>query len=150
MIQLDPNSLVTKYFLWQCDHNVFVTNADPVDNKYVRRKGAYYLEHGTTLCHIFWATLWMPLVAAAIIGFLLVMLAALHVSAYEAFSAKFGIAAFFAPEFFVLGFVIAAALLTLILMGAGKLPFWKLVWLYLKGIKNRICPLVQFDAVKGH
>jgi hypothetical protein len=135
MIQLDPNSLVTKYFLWQCDHNVFVTNADPVDNKYVRRKGAYYLEHGTTLCHIFWATLWMPLVAAAIIGFLLVMLAALHVSAYEAFSAKF---------------VIAAALLTLILMGAGKLPFWKLVWLYLKGIKNRICPLVQFDAVKGH
>ena len=41
------------------------------------------------------------------------------------------------------------AILVLAIIGGSKTGFFALLWQYLKGIKERICPLVRFGTPEG-
>ena len=147
MINLHSNSLMTKWFVWSCDHLPLTVTREYGEGKPsdgLRRNGAHYIECGTTLCHIVWAILWVPLLLTAFgsrCAFIFIMM---HVKLYQDHSAQFGIAAAFIPEGFTLVAVLLAAVLVFSVIGAGKVGFFKLLWLYLKSIKSRVCPLVSF------
>lgn len=148
MIKLEINGRLTRWFVWCCDNLPLTVTRDYSKDKEsgVRRNGAYYLERGTTLCHIFWATLWIPIAIGFFVSFLVFMLGMLHVAAYHDFGDKLGPAALLIPEAFALGIAALMALFILALVGGDKSGFFKLLWQYLSGIKSRVCPLVKFTA----
>lgn len=148
MIKLEMNGRLTRWFVWCCDNLPATVTRDYSENKLngVRRKGAYYLERGTTLCHIFWATLWVPIAVGFFVSLLVFLFGMLHVSAYDDFGDKLGPAAFLLPEAIALGIAVLLALLILTVVGGDKSGFFKLLWQYLSGIKSRVCPLVKFTA----
>ncbi|HWX13483.1 MAG TPA: hypothetical protein VNY06_01160 [Methylocella sp.] len=156
MIDLDATGRLTKWFVWSVDHL-------PMTNGYIdsgkddvpdtAKSGAWYVEHGTTLCHVFWAILWVPLLGAAFAGFMFSMVIMMHVEAHYEFVEKhpfanpvIQVASYFIPEAFLLGVALLVGIIILALMGGSKTGFFSLLWQYLKGIKQRICPLVHFDG----
>lgn len=148
MINLDTNNLVVRYFAWCCDHLPLAVTRDYRVNTTVgvRRNSAYYVENGTTLCHMFWAMLWLPLLGTAFVAVVLLAFGLLHVQMYIEHGGTLGVAAFFMPEEFVLAVLPVMALIRFAIFGASKSDFFKLLWLYLKGIKSRVCPLVRFGG----
>jgi len=147
MIDLQQNTFLVRYFVWSCDHLPLTGTTDYTKGgEGERRYGSHYIETGTTLCHLFWVVLWMPMIVAAFSAAVAVMLALVQISAYENHRAKLGIAAFFIPEFIIMGAAAAIGLIILIVFGAGKSGFMKMLWLYLKSIKHRICPLIRFNV----
>jgi len=148
MINLRPNGLTTKWFIWCCDHLPLTVTRDYSNEKKemgVRRTGAYYVENGTTLCHIVWAILWAPMMIAILGALFLCAILLIHIGSYEKYSPEYGIAGAFVPEAFIVGVALCVALLVFSLIGADKLGLGKLVWAYLKSIKSRVCPLVRFE-----
>lgn len=148
MINLASTSHLTKWFVWCCDNLPFTVTYDYTDGDkptIKRRTGAYYVGRGTTLCHIFWATLWVPIASCAAIGLLLFLIGIFHVEAYHSFGKTLGVAAIFVPEYIIAGIAIVVALFVFVIIGADKSGFFKLLRLYLNGIKNKVCPLVKFN-----
>jgi hypothetical protein len=155
MIRLETTNFLTRWFAWSCDHLPATTGYLPPEKEGgdARAKtGAWYVENGTTLCHLFWATLWAPLLGVAFVGFILSMIIMIHVEAHYEFVAKhpdyspaLQAAAYFFPELFLLGGVIAFGTVVLAVVGGSKTGFFSLLWQYLKGLKNRVCPLVKFE-----
>lgn len=157
MINLDAGSKLAKWFVWSCDRLPFtVTRIYDEDGKdWGRRKGASYLASGTTLCHIFWATLWVPIALAAFSSFCVFFLTVVHVLLHEDFIKAHpdagplaSIASYFMLEGFMLGMAAAVGILILSIIGGSKVGFFNLLWQHLKGIKQRICPLVRFGNTK--
>ena len=166
MINLDTDSTLTKWFVWSCDHLPFTGTRDygegkPQDGE--RRRGAYYVERGTTLCHLFWAMLWVPLLAVAVATGILVLFVAAHVGMAHSpvkdqficglqtcrqmtYVDEYGVLSYFFLEGMMLTVVAGVALLFTILFGASKVGFFGLLWQYLKGIKQHVCPLVRFGG----
>ena len=141
-MKLDPNSAATKWFVWCCDHfSDFVTG-----NK--KRNGAYYLEHGTTLCHIFWAAFWFPMILVVAASFLLFMTVAVHIGAGRdpMLQRGFGIAAYIFPEIMVALVALIVGTLVLAILGASKVGLLA----YLKALKDRVCPVVTFQKIRGN
>lgn len=155
MINLEANSLISRWFSWSCDHLPFTTAhyQEVVDDKriYKCRSGAHYLSNGTTLCHVFWAILWVPLLVIAVACFFLFIIGAVHVLGHNDFVRQhpdsgvlLDAAAYFLPEAAVLGGAIISGLVFLVVFGGAKAGFFSLLWRYLKGIKQKVCPLVGF------
>lgn len=147
MINLKSDSLLARWFVWSCDHLPFTGT----------RKGNCYLSEGTTLCHIFWAILWVPLLAIAFVGFFSFVMLMLHIAAHDNFIASkspgfvvdhplLSFGAYFMPEAVALGMVGAGGLIIFACIGGSKVGFFQLLWQYLKSIKHRVCPLVRFDG----
>lgn len=151
MINLRSNSILARWFVWCCDHLPATVTRDYSVNKQngVRRSGSHYIKTGTTLCHIFWAILWVPLLVCAAAAFGLSVFVYMHVDLYHKYSKNLGIAAAFIPEGFVFAFVATIALLSFSIIGASNVGLLKLIWLYLTSLKSRVCPLVSFEAAKG-
>ena len=156
MINLDADSRLARWFVWSCDQLPFtVTHNYDEDGKDLgRRKGASYIANGSTLCHIVWAVLWVPIAAAAFSGFFIFMFVALHFSIHSDFAMSnpnigplANFAAYFIPEGLALGTAALVGIIILSLIGGSKVGFFKLLWQYLRGIKQRVCPLVHFDGV---
>ena len=153
MINLEANSWLTKWFVWSCDHLPFtVTRIYGADHKDCgRRKGSAYIESGTTLCHIFWATLWVPVAMAAFSSLFIFIFVTMHFAVHQDFiksnpnaGSLASIASYFIPEGVALGIAALAGLFILSMIGGSKSGFFMLLWQYLKGIKQRVCPLVKF------
>lgn len=155
MISLERGSLLTRYFIWSCDHLPLTTANYHVEEDGKEgecyRTGTHYVENGTTLCHIFWAILWVPLIAVAILSFILFMLCAVHVIMHRDFMIKnpdagpvLNVATYFLPEAFMAGIALLAGCIILICIGGSKVGLFSLLWQYLKGVKQHICPLVRF------
>lgn len=155
MINLESGGLIARYFIWSCDHLPFTTGWYTVEEAGEeiarRRTGAYYVERGTTLCHIFWAIFWVPLIHAAFASIFLFVFSSVHVIVHDNFirehpySGPFVSAAtYFLPEAFAIGIALAVGSLILAVIGGSKVGFFSLLWQYLKGVKQRICPLVRF------
>jgi hypothetical protein len=86
MINLDADSRLAKWFVWICDHlpltvGDYTVNGSDGEEERKYRTGEHYLTAGTTLCHVFWAVLWVPLLGAAAFGFLASMIVMMHVVA---------------------------------------------------------------------
>ena len=153
MIRLESSSLLTRYFVWSCDHLPLTTGRYVEAGSRVKaRRGIFYVENGTTLCHIFWAIFWVPLFAAAIASFVLLYIVAVHIQAHAVFmkanpdsGTLTDVASYFLPEMMMLGVALFAGCVILAIIGGSKTGFFSLLWQYLKGIKQRVCPLVQFD-----
>jgi hypothetical protein len=145
MVNLRPTGNVAKWFVWCCDHLPATVAMDYGAKPVVSRKGMYYVENGTNLCHIFWAILWVPLLIVAVASFVLFMVVIAHVALYREHSDQMGIVAAFIPEEFVLASALLGGILILAILGASKIGFFKLLWLYLTSLKGRICPLVKFQ-----
>jgi hypothetical protein len=139
MIRLARNSRLTMWFVGCCDYLPFASS----------KKGIHYLENGTTLCHIFWAALWMPIIAVCLAGLAVFIFGMGHVAAYREYGYRIGPAAFIAPELFALGMAVVFATVALAIIGGDKSGFFKLLRQYLSGVKSRICPLVKFDSDMG-
>ncbi len=160
MIDLDATSRLAKWFVWSCDHLPLTVTREYGDGKPggVRRTGTYYLSHGTTLCHIFWAVLWVPLIATALVTAAAIFIAFAHVSLHNDFVSRnyelvydhpaLDILFYFLPEAVVAATVAIAGLIILACIGGYKVGFFALLWQYLKGIKQRICPLVHFGGAR--
>ncbi len=158
MINLASESNLTKWFIWSCDHLPFTVTriySGENDHQGIRRTGVSYVENGTTLCHIFWAALWVPIAIAALAGFLLFILAAMHFYGHQDFVASHpdasplaSVASYFIPEIIALVFATAMGIFILSVIGGSKVGFFALLWQYLKGIKQRVCPLVRFNNVE--
>lgn len=151
MINLRADDTLTKWFVWCCDNLVLTVTREYGEGKPsngLRRTGAYYIERGTTLCHIFWASLWVPLIATAGAAFVACLFIYMHVDSYEHGKDQFGIAAALFPEGIVACSVLVGSLPFFIIMGASRVGFFKLLWVYLKGIKSKICSLVRFDEME--
>lgn len=148
MVNLNAQGPVARYFIWCCDHLPATVKRDYSENKAVRvrRKGTHYISAGTTLCHVFWATLWVPLFIAALTGFMFTGLVAIHVGTYKDFGPRLGVWAFFFPEGVALVLMLAVGIIVLAIFGADKSGFARVLWHYLKNIKTRVCPIVQFDG----
>lgn len=147
MIVLSPNSLLTTVFVWCCDHLPVTVTRDyssKVDGG-ERRKGIYYVQNGTTLCHVFWAILWVPLLITALISFLMFIFIAAHIGIHERNEDSWGFAGYFIPEIFMMGFALALVVAIFIGDRVYKIEFFKLLYVYLKGIKSKVCPLVTFE-----
>jgi hypothetical protein len=144
MINLRPNTILAKWFVWCCDHLLGTVTREYARPGGIRRTGAYYLEHGTTLCHIFWATVWVPLMSAAAITIVIALFLAIHIDLYLRYSSQFGIASALLPEGVALGVGILVVIVMFAIMGVYQVGFFKLLWLFLKGIKNKVCPRVTF------
>lgn len=154
MIRLEANNLLVRWFVWCCDHLIITvgTYRDD-DGKKQRRTGAYYVQNGTTLCHVFWASLWFPLILVAFAGFALSMITMMHVEMHYEFVANhpyanpaLQFASYFVPEGFLLIFAAVVLVIILTVIGGSKSGFFSLLWQYLKGIKSRVCPLVKFEG----
>jgi hypothetical protein len=161
MIHLDTNSRLAKWFVWSCDHLPLTVTREHGDGKPpegVRRHGAYYLSRGTTLCHIFWAVLWVPLFATALVTVAVFLFVFMHVSAHDDFvrhnyelvyyHPTLDILLYFVPEAVAVAIAAIAGFFILALIAGSKVGFFALLWQYLKGIKQRICPLVHFDGAR--
>ena len=157
MISLESGGILARYFVWSCDHLPLTTASYYVveEGKKIerRRTGAHYIGYGTTLCHIFWAILWVPLISAAIVSFFVFMFGLMHVLAHNDFMLKnpdsgafVSAASYFLPEAFAAGIMLVAGCVVLACIGGSKTGFFSLLWQYLKGVKQRICPLVRFDG----
>jgi len=157
MINLESRGLLAKWFVWSCDHLPLTTahyiEGEGNGKRERSRSGAYYIERGTTLCHIFWAILWVPLIVVAVIGFIGFILCAVHVIEHDTFMSKnpdagliLNVATYFLPEAFMACFALAAGCIILACIGGSKTGFFSLLWQYLKGIKQHICPLVRFGG----
>ena len=153
MINLNVDNKLTKWFVWSCDYlPLTVTHIyDEDGNDCGRRDGASYLANGTTLCHIFWAILWVPILGAGLISFLVCMVVILHFAAHEHFIRYHpdagpiaDIMSYFLPEAFLISIAVLAGLTIFAIIGGSKSGFFILLWQYLKGIKQQICPLVKF------
>ena len=59
-----------------------------------------------------------------------------------------GIAAYFVPEAIAAAAIAVGGLIILACIGGNKVGFFALLWQYLKGIKQRICPLVHFGGAR--
>jgi hypothetical protein len=160
MITLEPDSVLVQYFVWSCDHLPCTTSADAVEENGKMtsrdRSGHYYIAHGTTLCHLFWVTLWVPFACVAFISFAFSMFVVVHIGVHNNFMrghADAGplvdAAAYFIPEAFVACAVWIFGCLFLAIIGGSKTGFFSLLWQYLSGIKQRICPLVRFGVIQG-
>jgi len=154
MINLDSDSRLTKWFVWSCDHlPLTVTHIYDADGKdHGRRKGISYIASGTTLCHIFWAALWVPIAGTAIFSLFAFIIVIMHIASHDDFIKSYpdvgpvaNFASYFFPEGVALVIAAAAGILILSIIGGSKVGFFKLLWEYLKGIKQRICPLVKFE-----
>ena len=153
MINLHADSRLTKWFVWSCDHLPFTTTyIYEGDKNCGRRKGASYLASGTTLCHIFWAILWVPILLTAFCSLSMFMLTMAHFSVHQDFIRTHPYAgpvtsfmSYFIPEGVALLIAAVIGVLILSIIGGSKVGFFQLLWQYLKGIKQRICPLVKFD-----
>jgi hypothetical protein len=147
-LQLRSSDVATKWFVWSCDHLLFTVTREYGEGKPregERRTGAFYVQNGTTLCHVFWAMLWVPLATVAAGSLVLFIFIAAHVQLYEDNGYKWGIAAAFMPEIVLLLLVTISAIIVFAIMGASKVGFFKMLWEYLKRFKSRICPLVSFE-----
>lgn len=163
MIVLDSRTKIARWFAWCCDNLPMTVTREYGEGKPdggLRRGSAYYLERGTTLCHFFWAALWVPLIAVVVIAGCLALLVLVHAlsgltpvgrvcdaaGCREGLAVdKYGYVAFFFPDLGVVGVVIAAALIVSTIFGADQSGFSKLLGYYLKGLKNRVCPMIQFS-----
>lgn len=155
MINLDANSRLSKWFVWCCDHlplTVTRVYGGEGDHAGKRRTGASYIEGGTTLCHVFWAILWVPLLGTAFVSLAVFLFTSVHFLAHRDFirqnpdaGAVVDVLAYFIPEAFMLGAVVVVGLMILAVIGGSKVGIFRLLWQYLKGMKQRICPLVRFD-----
>lgn len=153
MINLDANGRLTKWFVWSVDHLPFTAGSYKVEDEERYRTGEHYITNGTTLCHIFWATLWMPLITVAFLGLLATLVVMMHVlpgldfaQKHPDFSPAAQIAMYFLPEWVALLLAVVVGTIILAIMGGSKTGFFALLWSYLKGIKQRICPIVHFDG----
>lgn len=149
MIDLHPDGILTRWFVWCCDHLPLTVTRDYGEGKPShgsRRSGAYYLERGTTLCHVFWASLWVPLIGTALGTVLFCLFIFMHVALYRDKDNATGVWVAFIPEITVIAAVVPGAVVILAVMGAGKVGFIRLLWTYLKALKSRVCPLVKFGA----
>lgn len=154
MIRLQTANFLVRWFVWSCDHMPFTVTAvyDEDKRKHIPRTGAYYVANGTTLCHIFWAILWVPLLLAVFGVLFLILLLAIHVGMHNDIVNESGVtspiasaALYFVPELFALGAGALFGFVLLALIGGSKTGFFMLLWQYLKGVKSRICPLVRFE-----
>ncbi len=156
MIRLESSSLLTRYFVWSCDHLPLTAGnyvvKDGEKEMWHLKTGRSYLESGTTLCHIFWAIFWVPVLGAAIIGSVAFYIGGLHFLMHRDFmrghpdaGPLLNVAAYFMVEWVMLGIALFAGCVILAIIGGSKTGFFSLLWQYLKGIKERVCPLVQFD-----
>jgi hypothetical protein len=157
MIRLEASNLLVRWFVWCCDHlpatTGYLLSEKPGAESGPAKTGAWYVENGTTLCHLFWACLWVPLLGTAFVGFVLLMVIMVHVEGHYEFVAKnpdsnpvLQVAAYFFPEVFLLAGILAVGIIALAVIGGSKTGFFSLLWQYLKGLKNRVCPLVKFEA----
>jgi hypothetical protein len=157
MISLESGGVLARYFVWSCDHLPMTTAWYTVkeDGKNIERSrnGAHYIEQGTTLCHIFWSILWVPLFSVAIASFAILVICAVHVGLHNGFMRSHSdagplvdVATYFFPEAFVLGVALLAGCLVFAIIGISKVGFFSLLWQYLKSIKQRVCPLVRFGG----
>jgi hypothetical protein len=156
MIRLDATNILTRWFMWSCDNLPLTATRDYADKSRpngVRRTGAYYVERGTTLCHLFWAVLWMPLIVVGIACFVFVVFVFIHIGTHDDFIGRNGITsplasalAYLLPEGFALGGALVIGIMILAVSGAGKTGFFKLLWQHLKSVKNRVCPFIEFEG----
>lgn len=160
-MNLDASTRMAKWFVWSCDHlpltvGQYIVKDNDGDRVSRARTAAYYITNGTTLCHLFWAMLWVPLAIAAAFGFVLSMVVFAHVAMHDSFvldhpyvSPALQVAAYFLPEAWLIVFAFAFGLIILTCIGGAKSGFFSLLWQYLKGIKSRVCPLVQFNSLRA-
>ena len=153
MINFDVNSRLTKWFVWSCNHLGGFTTATyrDADDKEHTKSGEYYVANGTTLCHIFWAILWAPLLLIVFSGFIITMFVMIHIEGHYVFVNKhpdyspiLQTASYFIPEVIVLVGCLIVLIVVFAVIGASRTGFFTLLWQYLKGIKQRVCPLVHF------
>src|ERR1700677_1727750 len=128
MIKFSPDTLLARWFVWCCDHFPGTVTREYGNGKPsngIRRTGAHYIAKGTSLCHIFWAILWVPLMWIAFCSFIVFGVIMLHVHLYRDNSDHLGIFAAFIPEGLLLLVVFLAGTLILAVMGASKVGFLK-------------------------
>ena len=148
MIRLKTTNFWTRWFAWCCDYLPLTGTRDysEDDPNGTRRGGAWYLEHGTTLCHLFWAMFWLPLavavLGASVAGLFLFTIVEVHIQTYY----DYGAVGLLIPAGVVAGCVAVIGALVLILIGGEKSGFFKLLWSYLRGLKDHVCPLVKFEG----
>ncbi len=155
MIRLETTNLLTRWFVWSCDRIPMTNGYIPSGKDDVPdtpKSGVWYVENGTTLCHLFWACLWAPMLLVAVAAFALSMLVMVHLEGHYEFVEKHPdapfiarAAAYFFPEMAILAFVIVFGTVVLAVVGGSKTGFFSLLWQYMKGLKNRVCPLVKFE-----
>ena len=78
---------------------------------------------------------------AAVIGFVLLLVVGMHVEMYQ----RLGTPGLLVPIGFVLGMAVAVAVFVLVFIVSDKSGFFKLLWHYLKGLKDRVCPFIRFE-----
>lgn len=156
MINLSANSRLTKWFVWSCDHLPLTTSTyRDDDNREHWHDGAFYVSAGTTLCHIFWAMMWVPLIIITVAGMGTVFIAMIHIEGHYEFVAQhpdyspaLQAASYFIPEIALIGAAFPVLIVILAIIGGSKSGFFSLLWQYLRGVKQRVCPLVHFESAQ--
>lgn len=155
MINIKSNNTLARWFVWSCDHLPLTTGTYQEDDKEHSRSGAHYIQNGTTLCHIFWAILWVPLISVSLVAFVLSLFVMVHITGHNEFVAShpysgqlMQASAYFIPEAIMLVIGLVVGLLIFAIIGGSKSGFFGFLWQYLKGVKQRVCPLVRFDGAE--
>jgi len=149
MVSLRSNGMASKWFAWCCDHLPMTVTREYGEGKPrdgLRRTGSYYVENGTTLCHIVWVMFWVPLAVVSFGSFILAFVVLIHVAIYKSPENKYGVAGAFIPEIIALVTAICLSIFVVAVFGAEKVGFFRFLWIYLKSIKNRVCPIVEFQS----
>lgn len=144
MMKLNTSNLWTRWFVWCCDNLPgavgYLPSSDP-DAGAVGKKGAWYIEHGTSLCHFVWASWWAPLFYFMAFGVIVMLIVNMHIEAYH----KVGVAGLLIPIGILVSGVLLAFTIVLLVVGGDKSGFFGIIGHYLKSVKDRVCPLVRFD-----
>lgn len=129
---IDPASRLGRWFVWSCDHLPAVSTRSSED----------HLERGVSLCFVFWATLWGPLLNLMFVAVAVTLFVLFHVVTYDHGQTELGGFGFLWPEVVLLGVLVTLALL--VGLTAAFLGLDRLTGAYLRGLKKRVCPLVTF------
>lgn len=138
MITLNKNSRQTKLFLWCLKNPMTRHSYEKEDGTLWSRDPEWYLENGTTLCHFFFACLWVPLLIVGAFSFMAIALINMHMSLYE----KYGTPGLFIPSSVAMIAVSLIATIILIVIGSGKIGLSS----YLYSLKNKICLRMEFTG----
>lgn len=142
MISLSETNKLTRWFIWCCNNLPGTVTYEYAKGKGPeRRTGEYYLTRGTTLCHLFWATFWVPLFYTAFTSFVGFVLVMTHIAFGVEYSPRLGLLAYFMPEGIILAITLILCLLVFGLIGVRT----SVLWQYLYALKARVCPLVNFS-----
>ena len=149
MIVLIPKSRLARWFVWSCDHLPLTAIPRIVNGKVYHLTGSGYMETGTSLCHLFWAALWVPLIILVLLSLLLAVFVEVHLGLHMNTADTLGVWGYFLPEMAILGACLCGGLVFLMAFlihsYAGRVRFLRLLWTYIKCLKQRVCPLVRFE-----